>query len=1012
MNTEFEERALEIEYEARARALRKKRERARYEKVEYERHPPATKESSSDESENKSAVLKRFVPPSAKSDLNRVKWADFKSLIKQGEDVSFAIDILDGEPVLETDEMDITRLSYSAQLLAASRKGAKTQALKPVQPKVSELPGKVPLPERLRIHSRELVNIINKTDIDHSFSCPLVLLRPFRFLTHYDRQLRDRLKQLESKYVDKDKTPLRHLPAAPSAAGGDAAKTLPAPPQKETGDNDKGQNDGEMDGDREKPKDTQAAEDDRVDEGEAENDQDAGDDSTSRVALDHLKCLVRFMDTDIAQKIKYLSSAECQKVVFSDLWYLFKPGDHLTAVQPLYYAGPTLVTMDEVESQVVVDFEAAFAVEDNIEKEWKPKLDTLVGSTMDEPDTDRCDGDCCMHEATIPHSDAWVEKKRNEEYMDSLLPKSRTELPSVAILPRLIDKTDPTKDLAEEDLVIMSYRVFGFVLRSRKWAQLDLAYLKDELPSDSEKPVVAKEHSDSMASNTAFDRLVLPQGHEDMILGLVDKHFRDKQSAGNATDHSDIVRGKGKGLIILLHGAPGVGKTTTAEGVAEKFRKPLFQITCGDLGTTAKQVEDALDINFALANRWGCILLLDEADVFLSQRTKEDFKRNGLVAVFLRVLEYYAGILFLTTNRVGDFDEAFASRIHISLYYPELSWDKTQKVFSLNLELIRARFAANRRTVEPDDMGIAVFAKEYWDRNPFDHWNGRQIRNACQTALALAEYDANGKKAMGDVDPKKPVQLQVKHFETVAGAYLEFSKYVRDIYGTNAARRAKEAGLRAMWVDSSGNLVGNIGPKGSKRTRFKLAAIGREPVPEQVHVQPQQFHPSRVTTAASYGPQPTLQPDHVPSRYLPHGGDLQRQYPAANLEPPPVSRPQMQVWDEAGQDAVYANQYAAANAARYGRTQARPYEDPGATAGYAGTTYPGEPAGGAYPQSGARANPPVRQPMPQHQPLQQVPPQDQQQWDAHARQAAVDGGRGGYDATAQESQGLPPYERH
>ena len=92
-----------------------------------------------------------------------------------------------------------------------------------------------------------------------------------------------------------------------------------------------------------------------------------------------------------------------------------------------------------------------------------------------------------------------------------------------------------------------------------------------------------------------------------------------------------------------------------AEGVAQKFRKPLFQITCGksisplvcvactqhslltpaisgDLGTTAKEVEYALEKTFALANRWGCVLLLDEADVFLAQRTKEDFKRNGLVA--------------------------------------------------------------------------------------------------------------------------------------------------------------------------------------------------------------------------------------------------------------------------------------------------------------------------------------------------------------------------------------------
>jgi MoxR-like ATPase len=43
----------------------------------------------------------------------------------------------------------------------------------------------------------------------------------------------------------------------------------------------------------------------------------------------------------------------------------------------------------------------------------------------------------------------------------------------------------------------------------------------------------------------------------------------------------DIVRGKGKGLIILLHGAPGTGKTSTAETIAEATGRPLLLVTCG-----------------------------------------------------------------------------------------------------------------------------------------------------------------------------------------------------------------------------------------------------------------------------------------------------------------------------------------------------------------------------------------------------------------------------------------------
>ena len=209
--------------------------------------------------------------------------------------------------------------------------------------------------------------------------------------------------------------------------------------------------------------------------------------------------------------------------------------------------------------------------------------------------------------------------------------------------------------------------------------------------------------------------------------------------------------------------------------------------------------------------------------------------------VFLRVLEYYAGILFLTTNRVGDFDEAFASRIHISLYYPELDDSKALDVFLVNLNMIEQRFARRHREFKANRAKIGAFCQRYWQEHPFDHWNGRQIRNACLTAVALAEYEAQGTDPYKIINPKAVVELKVSHFEEVAKAYLEFSEYIKDIYGTHAARRAKEAGLRAMWVDNKGRLVGSIGPKESgilktsRRDKFRRMAQGQggSPYPEQ-----------------------------------------------------------------------------------------------------------------------------------------------------------------------------------
>jgi flagellar biosynthesis GTPase FlhF len=106
-------------------------------------------------------------------------------------------------------------------------------------------------------------------------------------------------------------------------------------------------------------------------------------------------------------------------------------------------------------------------------------------------------------------------------------------------------------------------------------------------PSGDQKvsPGEGEKHNDKVAEKefekTAFGQLVLPRGHKKMVLSLISQHFRDKESTVADDVQNDIISGKGKGLIIPLHGLPGVGKTTTAEGVAELFEKPLFQITCG-----------------------------------------------------------------------------------------------------------------------------------------------------------------------------------------------------------------------------------------------------------------------------------------------------------------------------------------------------------------------------------------------------------------------------------------------
>jgi replication-associated recombination protein RarA len=148
------------------------------------------------------------------------------------------------------------------------------------------------------------------------------------------------------------------------------------------------------------------------------------------------------------------------------------------------------------------------------------------------------------------------------------------------------------------------------------------------------------------------DKLVLPHAHRDLIdILTADRNFLME----------DIVEGKSGGTTILCKGAPGLGKTLTAEVYAEVVEKPLYRVHSGQLGVTASSVEANLSKILRRAARWDSVLLLDEADVYIRRRDN-DLQHNAIVAEFLRTLEYFNGLLFMTTNRVADIDDAVLSR--------------------------------------------------------------------------------------------------------------------------------------------------------------------------------------------------------------------------------------------------------------------------------------------------------------------------------------------------------------
>ena len=136
----------------------------------------------------------------------------------------------------------------------------------------------------------------------------------------------------------------------------------------------------------------------------------------------------------------------------------------------------------------------------------------------------------------------------------------------------------------------------------------------------------------------------------------------------------------------------------------------------------------------------------------------------------------------------------------MSLHYPPLDELSTTKVFKLNLSLIRARYKEAGRKIKIDEDEILHKIGTYWRTHEKARWNGRQIRNACQTALALAEFDAQppGSKYDLQVRSDAKVHLKLGNVETVSNAYLEFMEYLKAVHGTDSETYAKETGLRAL----------------------------------------------------------------------------------------------------------------------------------------------------------------------------------------------------------------------
>ncbi|PNP83434.1 hypothetical protein FNYG_02997 [Fusarium nygamai] len=235
-----------------------------------------------------------------------------------------------------------------------------------------------------------------------------------------------------------------------------------------------------------------------------------------------------------------------------------------------------------------------------------------------------------------------------------------------------------------KELAFMTELIGGYALKNKLWVYF---YVEDL------EPIVWNDQ--------AYSHLVFDEQQKDLVLSFVENH---SLANGANTAMEDVIVGKGQGLIMLLSGPPGTGKTLMAEAIADRTHRPLFYLQAEDLGINAAALGANIKRVFEMATEWNAVILLDEADVFMAERNPNDIHRNELVSIFLRELEYYRGIIFLTTNLYHTIDTAFRSRVSLHLLFKSLTREARETVWRKFLR----RLSDSNRVTDVTDISPAT----------------------------------------------------------------------------------------------------------------------------------------------------------------------------------------------------------------------------------------------------------------------------------------------------------------
>jgi len=270
-------------------------------------------------------------------------------------------------------------------------------------------------------------------------------------------------------------------------------------------------------------------------------------------------------------------------------------------------------------------------------------------------------------------------------------------------------------------------------------------------------------------ANFGFEDIVMNPSQRETLEHAIDQMNFRKQVYENW--HYTKKYPYGRGLSILLFGAPGTGKSMCAQVIAHELNLELYRVDLSKvIDKYVGETEKSISMIFREAKKCNVVLFFDECDTLFAKRSDDggsnQASNNNKTALLLQEVEAYDGVSVLATNYKHNIDPAFFRRMKYIVEFQFPDPDTREMLWTTTIP---------KDTPLADDVDIRFLAEKF-------EFVGGNIKNCILNAafLAAADPEANG-------------QVHMKHY--LLAIKYEFVKVGKVFTKSDFEPYAAEVGL-------------------------------------------------------------------------------------------------------------------------------------------------------------------------------------------------------------------------